>query len=83
MDETKLVVKWSKREKDFMVYYPRKCDGALIQYKLFHRRLLFNYMKFMDGDKSPYDEEDDFIKELERRGYDKTTLRFEIKLAPK
>lgn len=76
----KLKVKWSKREKDFMVYYPRRCDGALIQGKLFHKQMIFDYLAFLRGEECPYNMEEDFIEELEKRGYDKTTMKFEISL---
>lgn len=78
-----LKVKWSKRENDFMIHYPRKCDGGFINGKLFNQRLIFDYLKHCKGDPRPYNEEADFIEELERRGYDKTTLKFEIKLKKK
>lgn len=80
--EITLKVKWSKRENDFMIYYPRRCDGALIQQKLFSQEMLFDFDKYSDKtfNGMPYKMEDDFIKELEKRGYDKTTLKFEIKL---
>lgn len=77
--ENILKVKWSKREKDFMVYYPRRCDGALIQHKLFCQQMLFDFDK-LNTNQMPYRMEDNFIEELEKRGYDKTTLKFEIKL---
>lgn len=78
--ETTLMVKWSKRENDFVIQYPRRCDGSFLNTKLFSRRLIYDYLKYCKGDPRPYNEEVDFIEELERRGYDKTTLRFEIKL---
>jgi hypothetical protein len=75
-----LKVKWSKRENDFLVYYPRRCDGALIQQKLFTEQMLFDFDKYKDAIRMPYKMEENFINEVERRGYDKTTLKFEIRL---
>lgn len=80
MKETTLKIRWSKRENDFIIQYPRRCDGAFLDTKLFSRKLIYDYLKYIKGDPRPYNEEVDFIEELERRGYDKTTLRFEIKL---
>lgn len=47
---------WSKRERDVIIHYPRKCDGH-----------------WLSGvfDKA-------FTDELEKRGYDVTTLRFSV-----
>lgn len=85
MDDRILKVYWSDDEKDFMIQYPRRCDGAFVQGKLFHPNMIFDLIKFNTETRYnlnilPYKTEDDFIEELERRGYDKTTLKFEIKL---
>lgn len=80
-NETILKVYWSKKEKDFMVQYPRKCDGHFIQNKLFIQNMIFDLIKYNKTTcELPYKMEADFIKELEERGYDKTTMKFEIKL---
>ena len=73
-----LKVKWSKREKDFMIYYPRKCDGALMNYILGDMLVWGG----IDGVKKGWTNYKEFklLKELEDRGYDITTLKFEIKL---
>lgn len=63
-----LKVNWSKKENDFMIHYPRSCDGNLIQDFLFGKRYAFNGIK-----------EKDIREELEKRGYDLTTLKFSIK----
>lgn len=60
-----LAAKWSKKENDIMIYYPNKCDGALLNNHLFHPRDSISCHPF--------------IKELERRGYDITTLKFSVK----
>jgi hypothetical protein len=64
----KLTARWSKRENDIVFAYPdHSWNGAL----------LYSYL----GGHGVKDEKGDAIKlwdELERRGYDKTTLRFSI-----
>jgi len=75
----KLSVIYDKKEKDFVVKYPRRCDGALalnhlvgdiLTYRIpdQEHRYPFNWVK------------ENFIQELEKRGYDTTTLRFSIEL---
>lgn len=79
-DERKLSVIYDKRQKDFVVKYPRKCDGNLAI-----NHLVMDVLKW----EPPYDSEKEypfnfkafkFIEELERRGYDIETLKFSIKL---
>ena len=75
MSDTELKVKWSKKEKDILFEYPRRCDGALLHY-------------YMGSDTPVYDPcldkkyelRKSLFKELEERGYDLTTLKFSIKL---
>lgn len=64
-----LKVKWSKKENDFLISFPRSCDGSLIN------DYLFNHQYWYDSrmKKSLKDE-------LEERGYDLTTIKFSIKL---
>lgn len=78
-DENKLSVIYDKRQKDFVVKYPRRCDGALAIHHLVGDILKY---KFPDDEtRYPYNWiSDNFIKELESRGYDITTLKFSIKL---
>jgi hypothetical protein len=72
IDPKKLSVFWSKRENDFLIRYPRKCDGHLI-----YGRLMTDFFpKYERGDKS-------FIDELEKRGYDLQSMKFEIRLKEK
>lgn len=72
----KLSLSWDKREKDFMINFPRKSDGWLAQGHLVGRVLLFDY----HGER-PYNfTEFNFIKELENRGYDPKTIKFSIEL---
>lgn len=63
----KLMAKWSKKEKDIMIYFPRTEDGHLLNDYL-------NYASYWsNGDQRP-----SMIRELEARGYDITTLKFSI-----
>lgn len=79
INENKLSVIYDKRERDFVVKYPRKCDGALAISHLVGDVLRY---KFPDEEtKYPYNFiKENFIKELENRGYDITTLKFSIEL---
>lgn len=67
--ENTLKIKWSKREHDLLCYYPRRCDMALFFNWLGNAR--YNPIS-KKWDKS-------FRQELEERGYDIKTLKFEIK----
>jgi hypothetical protein len=73
-DENKLSVIYDKRQKDFVVKYPRRCDGALAIHHIVGDTLVYRHFN-----EPPY-EISNFIKELEERGYDVTTLKFSIKL---
>jgi len=82
MKDTVLAVKWSKRENDLMIHYPRRCDGALVHYMLLSDRMIFDYTKWSENKynhRPPYKMEN-FLKELEERGYDIKTLKFTIEL---
>lgn len=84
MKETTLAIKWSKREKDLMIHYPRSCDGSLIMHHICNDVLRFDFHKWHD-DKfkntlSPPYEVFNLKQELEKRGYDITTLKFSIEL---
>lgn len=84
MKETVLAVKWSKKENDLMIHYPRRCDGALVHYMLLSDRMIFDYTKWCETKyeshpPAPYKMES-LIKELEERGYDIKTLKFSIEL---
>lgn len=74
----KIYLHYNKRQKDFIVYYPRKCDGNLILNHILGDILRFDLIKWSKG-KIPYTSEN-FKEELERRGYDLTTLKFSIEL---
>lgn len=79
MGENALKVKWSKREKDLLIYYPRGSDGALIS------SILLDTVYHWGGIDGKYKgwlnyEKFNLVEELEKRGYDIKTLKFEIKL---
>jgi len=65
MNKDILGASWSKREKDIMIRYPNKRDGNLL-YGYFRR---INYPEH----------ETSLLCELEKRGYDLTTIKFSIK----
>lgn len=74
----KLSLIWDKRQKDFVVKFPRSCDGALIV-----NHICSDILKHvMPSKKEPPFNFEAFklIDELEHRGYDLTTLRFSIEL---
>lgn len=83
MKDTILAAKWSKRENDLMIHYPRRCDGALLNY-VFGDIMTMDFNKWAD---TKYDPQPpmpykmfNFLKELESRGYDIKTLKFSIEL---
>lgn len=71
-------MKWSKRDKCLKVWFPRSCDGHFL-YSVFSDRLIYSHDKAIQRNPFPFDVEN-LQKELESRGYDITTLKFEIKL---
>lgn len=77
-NEDKLSVIYDKRQKDFVVKYPRRCDGALALNHLVGDVLKYKPPKDEDY---PYNfEVFSLIKELEKRGYDTSTLKFSVEL---
>lgn len=82
MKETILSIKWSKKEKDLMIHYPRSCDGALIQYYICAEMCEFDFQKWINEKEhvNPTYKVFSLKDELERRGYDITTLKFSIEL---
>lgn len=94
MNKIKLRIKWSKRENDFMIHYQSKPTGSFISdllkpWKLVHptslcQSCVSDTTKISDtyaGALGSYSLlEIDWIKELEARGYDKKTLKFEISI---
>lgn len=78
-NENKLSVIYDKRMGDFVVRSPCKADGGLALSHLLGDILRFDVTKWLDKKGTPYEIEN-FKKELERRGYDLSTLRFSIEL---
>lgn len=73
----KLTVVWDARQKDFLVKYPRRCDGALLMYHLLNDVMLHDFLK-KHGERGYT--VFNLKKELEDRGYDLNTLKFSIQL---
>ena len=78
-NENKLSLIFDKRQKDFIVKYPRRCDGNLLM-----SHILNDILKWrIPTEKKPYPynwDTTNFIDELEKRGYDPKTLKFSIEL---
>ena len=66
----KLLVRWMKRENDHSIQYPRSRDGHYIHGALFYKQ------RDEDGRLTV----PSIAEQLEARGYDLTTLRFECSL---
>lgn len=79
MNKDKLSLIWDKRQKDFVIKYPRKCDGGFVLSHLLRDIPRYSIEKEMNQD-FPYREWSNFKEDLEKRGYDLTTLRFSIEL---
>ena len=78
-NENKLSVIYDKRQKDFVVKYPRRCDGNLALNHLVSDTLEYR-LPTKDKDYPSNFEVTNFIKELDKRGYDTSTLKFSIEL---
>lgn len=76
-NERKLSLIYDKREKDFVVKYPRRCDGALIMNTLVNDRMIW----CVTSEDNPRNwVMENISEELEKRGYDLTTIKFSIEL---
>ena len=76
MNKKKLSLIYDKRQKDFIVKYPRRCDGNMVL-----NTLLGNILRcVVPSEKSlPYNfNVFNFRDELEKRGYDVKTLKFSV-----
>lgn len=86
-DILKLRMKWSKKENDFIISYPSKADGHFL-HNLLGSKIFTLHEKEYDNKNYDYFSsiqdsrmclfQLNYLKELEDRGYDKTTLKFEI-----
>lgn len=76
--DNKLKVNWSKKENDLLITYPKKCDGALMNY------VLGDILRWggIDGKDKGWLNYTVFnlTEEFNKRGYDIKTLKFEITL---
>lgn len=72
----KLSLIWDKRVKDFVVKYPKSCDGSLIFYHFLSKIPIFSSSKKQYPPCDWYK----FTDDLEKRGYDLTTIKFSIEL---
>lgn len=78
MSNRKLSLIYDKREKDFVAKYPtRKVDGDLLLYHLVGEIPIRSSLIDTDGNTTEWY---NFKEDLEKRGYDITTLRFSIEL---
>jgi hypothetical protein len=76
---TSLTVRWDKRGRDFVYYAPCNADAHMIHNKFF----CHSYGPHIRADHkdSPFGERlDSLLEELEKRGYDTSTLVFKCKL---
>lgn len=92
MKKLKLRLYWCAKEKDFMVDYPSKSDGGWIFNQILGKHTINlpketgQNLKLKELAECKHNqflavfEMADFIEELERRGYDKTTLKFEVQI---
>lgn len=78
--ERELFIAYSKKEKDIMIHYPRKCGGWLIHDYFSDEVLEYDYPAFCQGSQKPYTVRKSLIDELKERGYDIETIKFSIKL---
>jgi hypothetical protein len=76
--ENKIYLSYDKRLKDFVVRYPSKPDGGFVLHHILGNILEYRHPSMSDNRGGlPY-ETTNFKEELERRGYDLSTLRFSI-----
>jgi hypothetical protein len=72
----KLSLIYDKKQKDFVVKYPLRCDGALIMNHIIGDVLKHRVIKEYPNQFDVFNLKD----ELELRGYDFSTLKFSIEL---
>ena len=80
LNKLKLSLIYDKRQKDFVVKYPFRCDGNLVM-----NHIVGDILKWRipNREKQEYPfnfDTNNFTKELDKRGYDITTLKFSIEL---
>lgn len=72
--ENKLLMRWCKTEKDINFWFPKNCDGYYLHHVMCMKR------QRVDSFTKEIEFENSVIEELEKRGYDIESIRFEIKL---
>lgn len=75
----KLSIIYDKKQKDFVIKFPRKCDLHLIMNHILKDVFLWDPKKMLNWEKYQYNEFN-LTEELEKRGYDLKTLKFSIEL---
>ena len=75
MGKYSLSLMWDKRQKDFLIRFPRKCDGALLHSVICSKRPEIN---FDENRTYPISFSDSLIEELDKRGYDTKTLYLKV-----
>lgn len=75
MNNRRLRVVWSKREKDLVFHYPRKVDGHLAH-------VILNSPRQKEDNEGQIVFAPSFVQELQSRGYDISTLKFSVDLLP-
>lgn len=80
ISEDTLLVRWDKKEKDFKVWYPggHRGTGGYVLGELCWDNNRVCKKCFSIVERPGY--ESSFIKEMEKRGFDPTTLRLTIKI---
>lgn len=85
----KLRIKYCKKEKDFMVYYPRSSDGHFIHSAFLSKRIIQSIYSYDDDKSYEFMEYNghrklylwDVFHDLKDRGYDLTTFKMEITIS--
>lgn len=88
MNKIKLRIKWSKKENDFMVYYPTNASGSWFREILSSwKSLRIKGISQLSKNESVYYEDshtnfqiiqEDWLKELVDRGFDPKTFKAEV-----
>lgn len=74
-----ITVRWDKRRRDFVFYTPSKPDAIMMNNKFFCPSY-GPYLRKGPEDPPFGERRDSLLEELEKRGYDTTTLVFKCKL---
>jgi hypothetical protein len=77
-----LSMRWSKRENDLLYEWGdgcKKADSSLLHHVIGCERQRFDFDAKKRGDAIPITWDPSFVKELELRGYDLTTLKFSVR----